>query len=240
MKIVFRRLAADSILLEPFGLEPFGYVLTQVESLSGLRTLIQAWQLVKSQHIQPMASLKLALLGTDLLPNTSVCELKNLVANDGSITWLGNQSRETRESLLAGTRFVIQAGTESGLSSVVVEAMTYGKAVIAPEIINTHDVVREYGVTFKRDDVGDLARVMLELVKDPMQAAGIGHVARVYVEEEFAWEQFTPSTVSWSDRGRQLGLWLIGRVQTIFNFPAFDKLTKPRLGKFIAHRSGRL
>ena len=179
-----RRVATDPILLEPFGLEPFGYVVmvSRLVPHKGAHTLIEAWKLAK------LKNLKLAIVGGSAFTDEYVKKLQAMTANDPSIVMTGYQSGETLEALFAGARFAVHPSTSEGLPIAVLEAMSYGKAVIAADIPENQEVLAEHGITFKSGDAASLATKLVELANDPMQAAGYGHVARTFVEDGFNWD----------------------------------------------------
>ncbi|MFZ2681942.1 MAG: glycosyltransferase family 4 protein [Patescibacteria group bacterium] len=185
-----QRVATDPILLAPFGLEPYGYVVmvSRLVAHKGAHTLIAAWKLAKSQTPELFRSLKLAIVGGSAFTDKYVSDLKAQAAQDSSVVLTGYQAGETLEALFAGARFAVHPSVNEGLPIAVLEEMSYGKAVIAADIPENREIVDDYGVIFKAGDVEDLAAKITELVKDPMQAAGLGHVARTFVEESFNWD----------------------------------------------------
>jgi glycosyltransferase involved in cell wall biosynthesis len=193
-----QRVSTDAILLEPFGLEPFGYVLmvSRLVPHKGAHTLIDAWKLAKAQNPAALRGLKLAIVGGSAFTDAYVSKLQAQAANDPSIVMTGYQAGETLEALFAGARFAAHPSTSEGLPIAVLEAMSYGKAVIASDIPENQEIVGDYGVTFKANDVVDLAEKIIDLAKDPMQAAGLGHVARTYVEDSFNWDDIATDVLS--------------------------------------------
>ena len=187
-----QRVSTDPILLEPFGLEPFGYVLmvSRLVPHKGAHTLIEAWKLAKPK------GLKLAIVGGSAFTDDYVRQLEAQAASDPSIVMTGYQSGETLGAVFAGARFVVHPSTSEGLPIAVLEAMSYGKAVIASDIPENQEIVGDYGVTFKVNDVQDLADKIVELARDPMQAAGLGHVARTFVEDAFNWDDIAAEVLS--------------------------------------------
>jgi glycosyltransferase involved in cell wall biosynthesis len=67
------------------------------------------------------------------------------------------------------------------------EAMAMGKAVIASSIGGTYVLVKneETGYLVARGDVSEIARRVLELVKDRQLGRTIGENARKFVEQNF-------------------------------------------------------
>jgi glycosyltransferase involved in cell wall biosynthesis len=77
----------------------------------------------------------------------------------------------------------------------VLEAMSYGKAVLASDIPENQEVVAEYGLSFATGDVEDLANKLIELLGDEMHMASIGHAAREFVEMEYNWDDIAKETL---------------------------------------------
>lgn len=193
-----QRVSTDPILLEPFGLEPFGYVLmvSRLVPHKGAHTLIDAWKRAKAQNPELFRTLKLAIVGGSAFTDDYVRKLRNQAASDPSIVMTGYQSGETLEALFSGARIVAHPSTSEGLPIAILEAMSFGKAVIASDIPENMEVVGDCGVAFKAHDIEDLASKIIELVKDPMQAAGLGHVARTFVEDTFNWDDIAVEVLS--------------------------------------------
>ncbi|MDQ5952137.1 MAG: hypothetical protein QG626_264 [Patescibacteria group bacterium] len=193
-----RRVATDPILLEPFGLEPFNYVVmvSRLVPHKSAHTLMEAWKLARAQKPELFRTLKLAVVGGSAFTDDYVRQLEALAATDRSIVMTGYQAGETLEALFAGARFAVHPSTSEGLPIAVLEAMSYGKAVIASDIPENLEVVGDYGVSFTTGDVADLAQKIIELAEDPMQAAGLGHVARTYVEDSFNWDDIATEVLA--------------------------------------------
>ena len=193
-----QRVSTDPILLEPFGLEPFGYVLmvSRLVPHKGAHTLIDAWKIAKEKNPSLFRTLKLAIVGGSAFTDEYVRKLEAQAATDPSIVMTGYQAGETLEALFAGARFVAHPSTSEGLPIAVLEAMSFGKAVIASDIPENQEVVGDYGMTFKVNDAVDLADKLTDLVRDPMQAASLGHVARTFVEDVFNWDDIAAEVLS--------------------------------------------
>lgn len=193
-----RRAATDPILLEPFRLHPFDYVLmvSRLVPHKGAHTLIEAWKLAREKQPALFRGLKLAIVGGSAFTDEYVRSLESAVAAEPSVVMTGYQSGETLEAIFTGARFVVHPSVAEGLSLSVLEAMAYGKAVIATDIPENREVFGEYGVTFPVNDVEALAREMIAFVQDPMQAASLGHVARAYVEDNYNWDDIATETLN--------------------------------------------
>lgn len=191
-----RRVATDDNLLAPFGLRPYGYVafVARLVPHKGAHTLIAAWKLAKRLQPEALRDLRLAIVGDSAFTDSYVKKLKAQTMGDDSIVFTGYQTGEALEALFSGSRFVVHPSTSEGLPIAVLEAMSYGKAVIASDIPAHLEVVGEYGVPFVTDDVDSLAQQIVALTEDPMRAASLGHAARTYVESTYHWDDIALST----------------------------------------------
>lgn len=193
-----QRVSTDPILLEPFGLQPFDYavMVSRLVPHKSAHTLIEAWRVAKAERPELFRSLKLAIVGGSAFTDDYVKQLQAMVAADNSIVLTGNQSGESLQALFAGARFAVHPSTSEGLPIAVLEAMSYGKAVIASDIPENLEVMADYGLSFKTGDVKDLAAKLIELAADPMLAASLGHVSRTYVEDNFNWDDIATEVLS--------------------------------------------
>ncbi len=193
-----RRVAVDDLLLAPFGLRSFGYIafVSRLVPHKGAHTLIAAWQRARAAQPQAMRDLKLAIVGGSAFTDSYVAQLQRMALGDDSIVFTGYQTGETLEMLFAGARFAVSPSTSEGLPIAVLEAMSYGKAVLASDIPEHREVVADYGVTFVTGDIEDLAQKLVELAADPMKTASLGHVSRTFVEDAYHWDDIAASTIA--------------------------------------------
>lgn len=193
-----RCVATDDQLLTPFGLRPYGYVafVARLVPHKGAHTLIAAWKKAMILRPDALRDMKLAIVGGSAFTDSYVKELKTSAAGDASIIFTGYQNGETLEALFSGARFVVHPSIHEGLPISVLEAMSYGKAVIASDIPAHLEVVGEYGLSFVADDVEDLAQKLIAVACDPMGAASLGHAARAYVESAYHWDDIAASTAA--------------------------------------------
>ncbi len=192
------RTSTDPLLLSPFGLEPFHYIamVSRLVPHKGAHTLLAAWQLARKRQPELLKDVKLAIVGGSAFTDSYVRKLHAMAAHDDSIVFTGYQRGDTLTALFSGARFMVHPSTSEGLPIAVLEEMSHGKAVIAADIPETMEVAGEYGVPFPQGDIGALADAMIDLITDPMQAAAIGHAARIFVEDEYHWDDIAQDTAA--------------------------------------------
>jgi PEP-CTERM/exosortase A-associated glycosyltransferase len=71
------------------------------------------------------------------------------------------------------------------------EAMASGRLVAASDVGGHRELIRdgETGVLFAADDVGDLARKLIDLIRDPDRWQPMRQAARRFVEQERTWDR---------------------------------------------------
>lgn len=86
---------------------------------------------------------------------------------------------------------------QQGLGTVMLEAMSLGRPVIATGVGGVYSIVRdgETGLIISPSNSGDLARHVIELLDDPVRARAIGAAARQLVIHEFSAERMVAQTV---------------------------------------------
>lgn len=146
----------------------------------------------------------LALLPADRRPLLRVvgdgperARLQELAGRLGlDVVFHGFISNEEKADRLAGCdAFVLPAvidakGDTEGLGVVLLEAMTYGKPVIASAAGGIVDIVRDgrNGFLVPPGDAGALAAAISSCVENPVRAREMGAQGRVDVEEGFSWD----------------------------------------------------
>lgn len=193
-----RRLATDPTLLSPFSLEPYYYVamVSRLVPHKGAHILIEAWKKAKEQAPIVMKDLKLAIVGDSAFTDNYVATLRAAAFGDSSIVFTGFQAGDTLDALFQGARFLVHPSMSEGLPIAVLEAMSFGKTVVAADIAENLEVVREHGVAFETNNIDDLANKIIEIAGDPMRAAAIGHLARTFVENDYNWDDIAQKTIA--------------------------------------------
>ncbi len=191
-----RRVATDDVILAPFGLQSYNYIamISRLVPHKGQHTLIDAWKLAREKQPQLLSNTKLAIVGGSAFTDKYVEQLREQARGDGSIVFTGYQRGDTLKSLFAGAKFVVHPSTSEGLPIAVLEAMSFGKTVIASDIPENMEVAAEYGVPFTTGDINELSDKIIELAQDEMKAASIGHAAREFVETEYNWDDIARET----------------------------------------------
>jgi glycosyltransferase involved in cell wall biosynthesis len=192
-----RRVATDDVVLTPFGLRSGDYVamVSRLVQHKSPHTLIDAWKMAKEMRPDLLKNKKLAIVGGSAFTDSYVKQLHQQAEGDASIVFTGYQTGEVLQALFAGAQFIAHPSTSEGLPIAILEAMSYGKCVVASDIPENYEIVEEHGVSFETENIEDLAEKLIERFEDPMGTAAIGHTARVFVEDEYNWDDIAVETL---------------------------------------------
>lgn len=93
-------------------------------------------------------------------------------------------------------------GDVEGLGVVLIEALSYGRPVIASAAGGIVDIVRDgdTGLLVPPGDAAALARAILRYVEDPQLAAELAARGRTHVEHEFSWPVITERLMALYER----------------------------------------
>ncbi len=174
--------------LAALGLKKDGYIamVSRLVRHKGAHYLIQAFKSLKRRGLT--RGLKLAIVGDSAFTDDYVAELKNLAGGDPDIVFTGYLKGRALEQVFANAYAVVHPSESEGLPIAVLEAMSYGKTVLASDIPEIMEVTREHGLNFKNRSVADLTRKLRHLIADPDAARQIGRSAREFVVANYHWD----------------------------------------------------
>jgi glycosyltransferase involved in cell wall biosynthesis len=108
-----------------------------------------------------------------------------LAAVNGSAQWLGWLDAEAKARALREADIFLLPSTSEGLPVALLEAMAYGKPIVATRVGGIPDVLADgsEGVLVPPGDVPALAEAVTTLVGDPDRAWSLGRAAKARVAE---------------------------------------------------------
>jgi glycosyltransferase involved in cell wall biosynthesis len=108
-----------------------------------------------------------------------------LAAMNGSAQWLGWLDAETKARAMREADIFLMPSTSEGLPVALLEAMAYGKPIVATRVGGIPDVLAEgtEGLIVAPGDVAALAGAVTALVADPVHASALGRAAKERVAE---------------------------------------------------------
>ncbi|MBT4857108.1 glycosyltransferase family 4 protein [Candidatus Uhrbacteria bacterium] len=192
-----QRVTTNDVVLRPFGLRSNGYVamVARLVPHKGAHILIDAWKVAKEKRPELLKDLKLAIVGGSSFTDSYIRDLHAQASGDDSIVFTDFQRGDVLTALFAGAKCIVHPSYSEGMPIAVLEAMSYGKAVLASDIPENLEVVEDHGVSFASGDVNDLASELIALLSDEMHMASIGHSARGFVETDYNWDDIAKETL---------------------------------------------
>lgn len=130
-------------------------------------------------------SRKLVMVGDAPYADAYVRKVKDTENPD--IIFTGYLFGDAYKELLSNAYFSIQATEVGGTHPALVEAMGAGRCILANDIPEHREVLRDAGVYYKDKD--ELTEKILELLSDELMTQEKGMAARKIAEEEYSWEK---------------------------------------------------
>lgn len=174
-------LAAASPLLQLAPAAPLAVYTGRLDQAKGLDTLLDAWELVAPRL--PKARLWLAGEGPYRKALEEQIETRGLL---GRVVLAG--VFDTVDELLAAADLFVLPSREEGMSLALLEALAAGVPVVASDIPGNRQLIAhgQQGLLVPLDDATALASTLLQILKDPLWAAGLAAAGRALVEQQFS------------------------------------------------------
>ena len=183
-------------LIKNWGLEKDKYILMVARLIKdkGTHYLLEAWQYLNKQYPNLMSEYKLVITGgTDDLEYWN--ELKEIADNNKDIIFTDWQKDETLESLYANCMLFVHPSEREGLPISVLQAMSYGKPVLASDIPGHKEVILDNDFLFDNTSITSLAKKMLGLLKNKEILKNIGVNNKELVKQDYNWKDITRKTL---------------------------------------------
>ncbi len=184
--------AAQPHLLDKYGIEKDRFVLFvgRLIFLKGVDYLIRAFEIARKE----CKDLKLVVMGS------GPCEphLKDVARGIDGVLFIGHvDSPKIKKLLYESCLTVVVPSMHETLPTVVIEAMVYGKPVIATNVGGNPYMVKEgkNGFLVKPKDIEEISRLIKILYRNPELGKTMGEQGRELVEKEFSCEKMTTETL---------------------------------------------
>jgi glycosyltransferase involved in cell wall biosynthesis len=115
-------------------------------------------------------------------------------AAPAGVIFPGRVGGRLRAELYGHAAAFLLPSTIEGLSVALLEAMSFGRCVLASDIPENLELVKGVGWSFPVRDPGSLAQLMRRAITSPDEAAAMGRLARHLVETEYTWDQVAQRT----------------------------------------------
>ncbi|MBI5621338.1 glycosyltransferase family 4 protein [Candidatus Falkowbacteria bacterium] len=180
----------DQLIRAAFGLSQQSYIVAVARLVrhKGIHYLIAAYQRLKTDK-------QLVIVGGSAFTDEYIEELRLLADHSPNIIFTGYQEGAILDQLFANAYVVVHPSESEGLPIAILEAMSYGTAVLASDIAENLEVVKGHGFTFRNKDIANLASKLGTLLTQPKAVAAVGQEARGYVMKQYAWDDIAKKTL---------------------------------------------
>lgn len=170
--------------LQQHGIEPGRYVLcvSRLMPEKGVHLLVEAFRRLAGDY-------QLVIAGDCPYRSEYVTRLK--AAADERVLFMGYVTGRLLEELYSNALVYVQPSQLEGLSLAVLEALSYGRPVLASDIPQNLEALGGHGATFRSGDVDSLSTELGQLLAERGGRNGVCTQARQYVAQEYDWEQTT-------------------------------------------------
>lgn len=175
--------------LETFNLDSGEYLLTVARLVKhkGIHYLIQAFRGIKTNK-------KLVIVGAPSFTEDYAEYLAKLASDDPRILFTGFQTGESLAQLFAHAYLYVHPSESEGLSITILEAMSYGTAVLISNIPENLEAIDHSGFSFETGNIQDLRKQINRLLIDPEEIAKQARRGRAFVKKEFNWDRIVQET----------------------------------------------
>jgi glycosyltransferase involved in cell wall biosynthesis len=179
---------ASDVRARALGLEPGRYVLFvgRLVPEKGVHLLCEA-------HARDAADWTLAIAGEAHFTDEYVARCRAL--SGANTRFLGAVYGEDLASLWQHAGLVVLPSSMEGLSIALLEAMSFGRAVLASDIPENVEVLEGIGTTFRSGDAASLGREMRRLLEAPAIRTERGDKGRARIEERYGWDRVVQETL---------------------------------------------
>jgi glycosyltransferase involved in cell wall biosynthesis len=167
-------------ILERLGLQPRDYFLyvSRFEPENNAHRVVAAFERVRTTR-------RLVMVGDAPYSTEYIRSLRR--TGDDRILFPGSIYGEGYWELMANAFCYVHATEVGGTHPALIEAMGQGNVIIANQTPENEEVLGGTGVLYRRNDVGDLARLMETVSNHPERYESLGQAARERARVGYSW-----------------------------------------------------
>ncbi len=181
------------VIQERYGLTPDNYILAMARMIRTKRfhDLIDAYTALDT-------TAKLVIAYADAHDDDYRDRIRAAAATNPNIILIpyDEQTPALRAELFSHASVFVLPSDAEGLAITLLEAMSYGRAVVVSDIIENTSILNGTGKVFRVGDRDDLAATLRTLLDDPAARRALGARARAHVMAHFTWRTVARETAA--------------------------------------------
>ncbi len=182
------------IIKEKYGLNGRDYILllSRLTEEKGVHYLIEAYQ--RLQKINVGLSKKLVIAGAESDTHDYLEKLQNMANGNSNIIFTGFVSGDVLDELYSNAYIHCIPSNLEGMPLGLLEAMSYGNAVLGSNISEIADVVEDKAVLFNHGDVDDLQEKLQMLLDCPSKVEKLRRESADFILAKYNWQDVAKAT----------------------------------------------
>lgn len=146
---------------------------------------------------------KLVIAGDTSDTDDYVQRLKKLAGNDPNIIFTGFVSGKLLNEIYSNAYIYVLPSNLEGMPLSLLEAMSFGNAVIGSDIAEIADVVEDKAVLFRKSDVDDLKEKLQMICDNKDLAQKYKAEATEFICKKYNWNDVVNQTLKLYKKGRK-------------------------------------
>lgn len=180
---------AANLITKQFGLNANEYIgiISRLTAEKGIHYLIDAYKEIETDK-------KLVIVGDTSDTDDYVELLKEKAGDNENIIFTGFQSGEVLEELYSNAYIMALPSDLEGMSMSLLEALSYGNAVLCSDIPENTAVAEDRAVYFKKSDVDDLKNKLENLLNDTKTVENLRAGVDEFILSRYNWKDIAVKT----------------------------------------------
>ncbi len=177
-------------LIRNYGLEKDSYIL-----FLGRLVPEKRCHLLCQAYMNLHTDKKLVIAGGSSDSQDYMNELKSYASVNPNIIFTGFVDGQLRDELYSNAYLFVLPSDLEGMSLCLLEAMSYGNCVLSSDIEESANVIHEYGLMFRKDDIQSLTQELNYALTHPNAVAVFKQLASDYICSRFQWNKVVSATL---------------------------------------------
>ncbi len=173
----------EPALIKQYGLYANNYILYAARLVreKGAHHLIEAYKRLKTD-------LKIVIAGDAGHEDAYKAELKQMVDGNKNIIFTGFVTGKLLRELFSNCCIFVLPSEIEGLSTALLEAMSYGNCCLISDISENLEALNNLGYSFRNKDVDDLSKKLEFLINNSEAVELVKERSKKYVLENYSWD----------------------------------------------------